>query len=155
MTQYNKVLQNLLKEELALLDKAEEWLQRSIKHCDEIDLNHSLSDEAYDLLDNLSTRFMRYYEVLINQILRTYLNLLGEQEMTRLDIFNKAEKLGLCDSASDLNFCRITRNKIAHEYAQEEWKEIYLNVFQGIKILQDLRSRVKESIAERNILKLD
>ncbi len=148
----NSILINLLTEEMALLDKAEYWLNRSNELAKPIDFATELTENELDILDNLATRFMRYYEVLINQVLRTLLELLGEAQKTKIDTFNKAESLDLCDSAEILNTCRITRNKIVHEYSIEDWISIYKDVFLGIDELRIISGRVKKEIEKRQFI---
>ncbi len=148
----NQILVELLNEELVLLDKAEYWLNRSHELAKPINFEQELSEKEFDILDNLATRFMRYYEVLINRVLRTLLELLGESQKTKIDTFNKAESLQLCDSAEKLNTSRITRNKIAHEYSIEDWITIYQEVLGGINELRVISKRVKEEIEKRQFV---
>jgi uncharacterized protein with HEPN domain len=146
------ILQQLLKEEVALLDKAQGHLEYSLKKVETIDLTKSLDNETLEIFDSFATRFLRLYEVLINQNLRTCLQLLGEYQKTTIDNLNKAESLDMITSADDFNYIRMLRNKVAHEYVEEEWKEIYQNIITYSKHLLTSTQMLKQTIQDRNWL---
>jgi len=59
---------------------------------------------------------MRPYEVLVNQVISTKLELTRERKSTQLDSIYNGEKLKLIVTANDLNEIRRLRNQIVPEY---------------------------------------
>ena len=149
MKDYERLLKQVLEKELVFLDKAFNHLEFSLEKVKKINLSDHLEDDALELLDSFATRFLRLYEVLVHQALRTVLQLLGEFEKTTIDNLNKAEKLELITSADDFNYIRLLRNKVAHEYAEDEWKEIYSEIIIYSSHLIISTEKLKDFVRER------
>lgn len=147
------LLKQLLKQEIMLLNKAKGHLEYSLERVEQIDLETSLNNETLETLDSFATRFLRLYEVLINQNLRTCLQLLGEYKKTTIDNLNKAESLEMITSADHMNYIRMLRNKVAHEYVEEEWKKIYQELIEYASHLLTSCNMLKSYIDKRNWLK--
>ena len=143
------LLKQLLKEEIALLEKAQGRLEYSLLKVQKIELKKTLNNDHLEILDSFATRFLRLYEVLINQILRTCLQLLGEYQKTTIDNLNKAESLDMITSADDMNYIRMLRNKVAHEYVEDVWMEIYKDLIDYSKYLLTSTQMIKQIIHDR------
>jgi len=128
MSKDKEVLVDLLQQELKILDKALGYLNFALEQVSSIDLDSDLSDMDYTNLDSFSSRYLRIYEVLINQVIRTTLTLLNEKKESNWDNLNKAEQLDLITSADQMDEVRKFRNQVAHEYLEEEWPAIYRNL---------------------------
>ena len=149
MKMANDNLLSLLQEELVLLHKAVHNLNYSFERQKAIIIDESLSDNDYEILDSLSARFLRVYEVLINQVLRTVLQLLGEEQQTLMDKLNKAESLSIIESADKINTIRILRNKIANEYIDEDWIPIYKSIIGSIPTLLSAVDGIIQEVQKR------
>jgi hypothetical protein len=148
----NLLLKQLLKEEIALLEKAQGHLEYSLIRVQRIELTKNLDNDNLEILDSFATRFLRLYEVLINQILRTCLQLLGEYQKTTIDNLNKAENLDMITSADDMNYIRMLRNKVTHEYVEDEWIEIYKDIIDYSTYLLTSTQMIKQIIHDRKWL---
>lgn len=115
----------LLQQDVALVDKALNNLNYSYHKVLEIELNEDMALDQFELFDSYSSRFMRMYEVLVNQLIKSILIYKRERKLTHLDNMNKAEQLGLITNAQDIDEIRKLRNMVAHEYVETEWIAIY------------------------------
>ena len=61
----------LLAETLSRLAEAERWLRRSYAQCNQIDLAASLSDAEYDAFENLTSRFARVSDMVLQKVFRS------------------------------------------------------------------------------------
>ena len=130
-----RALKKLLAHEIQVLDRSIDNMNYSLSKVENIDLDHNLSPDQYEIFDSFSSRFMRLYEVLFNQVIRTTLALFNELKLTNLDNMNKAEQLDLITSVSDLDEVRKLRNQVAHEYLDYEWIPIYKQLLESSKTL--------------------
>ncbi|MDX3773637.1 hypothetical protein QE250_05860 [Chromatiaceae bacterium AAb-1] len=55
---------------VAQLNDASRWLRRSYEKCQHFDLQRPLTEEQYDALENLSSRFARVTDILLNKTYR-------------------------------------------------------------------------------------
>lgn len=134
-------------------------LERSLRHlkysydkCRSVDMSLEMSDEDYESFDSFSSRFMRTYEVLINQVIRSSLELCGEYKDTLIDNLNVSEKLGFILSAEEMNTIRKLRNKVAHEYADREWIKIYQQLIKYCPALIHSADMCFKQIASRKLI---
>jgi hypothetical protein len=120
-----EVLRELLEHELELLARTKRNFLYSLDKVQAIQMDTVLSEEEYEVFDSFSSRFLRLYEVLVNQVIRTVLTLVNERKTTYLDNMHIAEKLRLITSVQDIDVVRKLRNQVAHAYLDEEWISIY------------------------------
>jgi hypothetical protein len=144
-----QALKALLTYEIQVLDRSIENIKYSISKVEKINLEHNLSEDQFELFDSFSSRFMRLYEVLFNQVIRTTLSLLNELKLTNLDNMNKAEQLDMITTVADINEVRKLRNQVAHEYLDNEWIPIYIKLLECSKTLLRSCQMTKTVIAER------
>ena len=140
------ILRNLLIDELIILDKSISNFTYSMRKVEKIDLEADLSNDDFELFDSFSSRFLRLYEVLFNQVIRTTLGLLRESQKTVLD---KADQLYLITSTADLDEIRKLHNQVAHEYLQHQWIEIYKNLILFSKPLLESCRMTRQFIKDR------
>jgi len=137
------------------LRRSSDNLKYSLHKAQTIELQPTMSEEEYEVLDSFSSRFMRMYEVLVNQVLRTILQVLAEGKDTWLDNMNQAEKLGFISFRQDMNAVRELRNMVAHEYLNEEWMLIYQRLIEKSPILFTSLDMIQKEIKKRGILGAD
>ena len=149
------ILLKLLREEMMALRRSSDNLKYSLRKAQTIELQPTMSEEEYEVLDSFLSRFMRMYEVLVNQVLRTTLQVIAEGKDTWLDNMNQAEKLGFISSRQDMNAVRELRNMVAHEYLNEEWMLIYQRLIEKSPILFTSLDMIQKEIKKRGILGAD
>ena len=106
------------------------WLKRSHRLCRSIsDVKHCSEDE-FDDIEALMGRFSRSSDILIQKVLRAVDAVEFELPGTLLDAANRAEKRGIIDAVVTLRIIRETRNRIAHEYAAQNFQELFSAVLE-------------------------
>jgi uncharacterized protein YutE (UPF0331/DUF86 family) len=99
--------------------KAARWLERSKSKCDTLGTDAAMTEDVFDAYENLTSRFARLSDVLLQKIFRLIDQVLLESPGSIVDIINRAEKRGICD-AQKMRVFREVRNAIAHVYTEEE-----------------------------------
>jgi len=137
----------LLQEELTGLKQAAEHLDYSRQRCLDLVGLDDLPPEQLERLESLTSRFARLADLLIQRIFRLIddIELVGRG--TILDRLYRAEKRGWA-SAADLIQIRELRNLIAHEYATDQMKDIYIAVATLTPVLLDATLRVAAYAAQ-------
>jgi uncharacterized protein YutE (UPF0331/DUF86 family) len=134
----------LLAETLSRLDEAERWLRRSYARCNQIDLGAPLSDLEYDAFENLTSRFARASDMVLQKVFRSIDHLELEEGGTLLDVLNRAEKRGLVASADQFRELRELRNEIAHEYALDDLRTLFASALEHTPALLDILGKIRE-----------
>lgn len=75
-------------------------------------------------IEALTARFARVVDILVQQTLRTVDDMDGLDAALPLDRIQRAKKRGWVAAANDLAAARALRNRIAHEYEAEGWRQI-------------------------------
>ena len=148
------VLKELLENEIRLLDKAEVHLQHTFRKCQKIALGHETTEDELELLDSLCSRFVRYYEVYVKNVIRTVLQIMRSHQDTFIDNMNKAEKIGPIDSMKIMDYSRTLRITVAHEYQEEEWIDIFKSVLEIVPLLISSKSTSIEYIHRKILVEL-
>ena len=116
----------LLREEIANMNKAADHLQVSLARC--AGLAGSEDIDELERLEALSSRFARLADILTQRVMR----LVDDVELlpggTLLDRIFQAEKRGWVSSADQLIRIRKLRNVIAHDYAAESREAIHVGI---------------------------
>jgi uncharacterized protein YutE (UPF0331/DUF86 family) len=84
----------------------------------------SRTEEGMVEIEALTARFARVVDILVQQTLRTIDEIEGQEPALPLERIQRAEKRGWVAAASDLAAARGLRNRIAHEYDAEGWRQI-------------------------------
>lgn len=139
-------LEKIFCENLFLLKKNLNWLEKSYNKAKNINLNVELSEDDLEVLETLSNRFGRTIDILINKVLRG-LDLLELEEINRkLDIVIRAEKRGFVDDYKTLIKMKDLLNELVHEYIQENLAEKFREIFEYTPKLFDIIERVRTYI---------
>ena len=123
-------------ENLAICDEqlkgSLKWLQRSYLQCfpllPETAKDKKFTDDEYDKLENLTSRFSRVTDLLINKVYRAIDVVELKQAGSLIDTINNAEKKQLIDSVDQARTLKDISNEIAHEYILEEQRLILKEV---------------------------
>lgn len=140
-------LNALLGKYLNSAQKKTRWLERSHAMCQTIQVDSQLSEEAFDRLENLTSRFARLSDVLLQKNFCLIDQAMLENSGSLIDIINRAEKRGLCDAQIMRNI-RELRNAIAHEYTEDEllmlFKAVQQKVLDLLKIFKKTALFIKD-----------
>ncbi|MCP4325926.1 MAG: hypothetical protein GY787_29645 [Alteromonadales bacterium] len=82
-----------LKNNQEQLSGALKWLDRSFNQCKSIDTTTRFSDDDFDKLENLTSRFARVTDLLINKMYRAIDAVELKQPGSLIDTINSAEKI--------------------------------------------------------------
>ncbi len=107
----------LLAAALEDLQKATKWLERSYQKCQPIAGKKSLTDDDLDKMENLTSRFARATDLLIQKVYRTVDIVEFESNGTLIDVINRSHKRNLFESVEDIRSIKDLRNEISHDYA--------------------------------------
>lgn len=131
-----------LSQSVAQLVDATKWLQRSFNQCQNFDLKQTLTAEQYDALENLSSRFARVADILINKVYRAIDAAELLEPGSLIDTVNRAVKRGLLDSAETARTIKDIRNEIVHEYVVEDLQQLQAEVLANVIVLLKLVDNV-------------
>lgn len=137
---YRKLLQEYLKS----LKDSEKWLNRSYSQCQEIGIKKNYAVEEFDAFENLTSRFGRTVDFLINKVYRSIDRLEMENSGSLIDVVNRAHKRNLIDSVDEIRKLKELRNEIVHDYTSKELKEIFHAVFIKTPLVIELIKRTQE-----------
>lgn len=116
---------HVLKDHLHSLNEAVKWLKRSYNQCEELKAVTQLSEDDFDKLETLTSRFARVIDFLIYKVFRSIDAHELEDGGTILDIVNRAHKRNLFESVDEIRMMKDLRNDIAHEYDTDSLQEIF------------------------------
>lgn len=140
----NEKLMRLLKDELALLENAENILLYSYNKCEEIHDQDTLTQEKIDSFELLASRFSRLSDIIIKKIFRLIERIDLEDKGTVRDAINMAVKKNLIADADSFILIREVRNSFAHEYIPEAISQIFIKVFDLTPVLLDSVKRIRD-----------
>jgi uncharacterized protein YutE (UPF0331/DUF86 family) len=117
------------------------WLRRSFDRCVKIGIKTEYQEDEFDQFENLTSRYARTTDLLINKVLRSIdaVELLDSGSV--IDAANRAEKRGIIDSVSELRDLKDLRNEVAHEYETEDLSKLFVLVLDAVPRLFALADR--------------
>lgn len=133
----DRLIKNLL--------RAKATLKYSYNICKKIGSKDEYDEDEKDRLESLTSKFARLTDLILKQVIKTIDILdLEDPPETMRDTINRAEKKGLVSSALKFIEIRKMRNKIAHEYVDEEdLLSIYRFVLENTELLFDSVERIE------------
>jgi uncharacterized protein with HEPN domain len=125
--------------------RAKKTLNYSYTICKKIGIKNEYNEEEKDRLESLSSKFARLTDLILKQVIKTIVKLeLEDLPETMRDTINLAEKKGLIPGALKFIEIRKMRNKIAHEYVEEDdLLSIYQFVLVETPLLFDTVDRIE------------
>ena len=108
------------------------WLRRSQEFCLEIGIKGIYSEEEFDDFENLTSRFARTTDLIVNKVLRSIDSVEFLEAGSAIDAANRAEKRGIIDSVSGLRDLKDLRNEIAHEYETDDLGNLFSAVLSAV-----------------------
>ena len=132
----------LLRENLKALNSSADWIKYSYEQTVKIASSNSYSAEEFDKLENLTSRYARTTDMLINKVLRSIDALEYEEPGTIIDIMNRAEKREIVETSELLHTIKDLRNNIVHEYKISDITKFFDSVKKYIPILLNIIENV-------------
>jgi hypothetical protein len=126
----------LLKSELKLMNDASSILEYSYKKCLKIKLKDQFTLKELDAFENLTSRFARLSDIVIQKVIKTIHAINLDDIATVRDSINVAEKMNLIKSARVMIEIRELRNSIVHEYMPDVIKSIFISILRLTPHLQ-------------------
>ena len=142
MTQ-NEYIENL-RTVLNDLDKSLYWLKRSFNKCRSLNMNDNLTDDNYDDLETLTSRFTRTSDITIQKVFRAIDKTEFTEGGTLIDVLNRACKRKIIGSLDEIREIRDLRNEIAHSYVTNDIKLFLTDIKKQIPILFSIIEKTKK-----------
>ena len=136
---------------LERLQKARDEIE--IKNIDTMDIQDF---ENIKLVDAFVFRFMKLQDFIEEKLFKVFLIKTGDfkDNMSLVDILDKLEKLEIIDSTEKWMKVRKLRNKIAHEYPDEQ-EQVIEDIKEALKkvdYLAQIYKNIQSFLVERNLL---
>ncbi|MES2615077.1 MAG: hypothetical protein V4591_06665 [Bdellovibrionota bacterium] len=120
-----KSAEDFLKETLVLLKKACILLDVSFKKIEGYSVKENYSAFEIEMIEVFTARFSRLVDLLLKKAYRSLDTFELLEGGSLIDVVHRAEKRGIVHSLVQVRTLRDVRNLIAHEYAGEDFKEIF------------------------------
>jgi len=143
----NQIHIDILRENINALNLSADWVRHSYEQTRTIEPKTEYEIEEFDKLENLTSRYARTSDMLVNKVLRSIDTVESEDIGTIIDIMNRAEKRGIVSSAEILHTIKDLRNNIAHEYKIEEITGFFADVKKYTPLLLEIIKKVNEYCA--------
>ncbi len=140
----NKKYIDVLRENLDTLNLSADWVKHSLEQTHSINSKDTYTTEEFDKLENLTSRYARTTDMLVNKVLRSIDTVESEDIGTIIDIMNRAEKRGIVTQAELLHTVKDLRNNIVHEYKIAEITKFFDEVRKFAPILLEIIDNVNE-----------
>ena len=137
-------------QDLAILRKNLEGLEKSLfrlkytyAQSKNINLQKELTDPEFDVLENLSSRFARTLDLVVNKVFRSIDAVELEDAGTLIDVINRAEKRELIESSARIRKLKDLRNQIVHEYETEDLEALFEQIVDFVPEILDIAEKIK------------
>ena len=143
-----------LKEVFNEVEKSLYWLNRSFKKCLSFDIADDLSDDNYDDLETLTSRFARTSDIFVQKVLRAIDKIELTEGGSLLDVLNRACKREIINSTDEIREIRDLRNEIAHSYVTDDLQPFLTDIKKQIPILIEIIEKSKKYVADKFDIKI-
>jgi uncharacterized protein YutE (UPF0331/DUF86 family) len=134
----NQTHLDILRENVNTLNLSADWVRYSYEQTAAIEIKDKYNVEEFNKLENLTSRYARTTDMLVNKVLRSIDVVELEDIGTIIDIMNRAEKRGIVSSAELLRTIKDLRNSIAHEYKITEITGFFADVRKYAPVLLEI-----------------
>ena len=138
----NQIYIDILRENISLLNLSADWVRHSYEQTSTIEQKAEYTTEEFDKLENLTSRYARTTDMLVNKVLRSIDTVESEDIGTIIDIMNRAEKRGIVSSSELLHTIKDLRNNIVHEYKIAEVSKFFTDVQKYTPLLLEIIQKV-------------
>jgi len=140
----NQLHIDILRENINMLNLSVDWVRHSYEQTSTIEIKTQYAIEEFDKLENLTSRYARTTDMLVNKVLRSIDTVESEDIGTIIDIMNRAEKRGIVFSAELLHTIKDLRNSIVHEYKIAEITKFFADVQKYTPLLLEIIKKVND-----------
>jgi len=152
----NQIHIDILRENINILNLSTDWVRHSYEQTSTIEIKTEYAIEEFDKFENLTSRYARTTDMLVNKVLRSIDTVELEDIGTIIDIMNRAEKRGIVSSAELLHTIKDLRNNIVHEYKIAEITRFFADVKKYtpllLEIIQNVNAYCKRYLGEEAVL---
>ncbi|MFH1527164.1 MAG: HepT-like ribonuclease domain-containing protein [Bacteroidota bacterium] len=134
----------ILKENIAILHDALNWLERSFTICSKIGSKENYSEEEFDDMETLASRFARVSDIVFQKLFRSIDQVELEDKGTLLDAVNRAHQRGLIESIDKMREIRDLRNQIVHEYVKADLQNVFIDILEFTPLLISICNNIFE-----------
>ncbi|MFA4922698.1 MAG: HepT-like ribonuclease domain-containing protein [Ignavibacteriaceae bacterium] len=134
----------ILNENTSLLHDALNWLIRSYTICQKIGVKVEYSEDEFDDMETLSSRFARVTDIVSQKLFRSIDQVELEDKGTLLDAVNRAHQRGLIESVDKMREIRELRNQIVHEYVKADLQNVFIDILEFTPILIKICNNIFE-----------
>jgi len=134
----------VLQEFLEQMQESLKWLRRSYDQCKAIGVKENYTEDEFDKLENLCSRFARSIDLIVNKVFRSLDKVELEDGGTLIDVVNRAEKRGLIESVDEIREMKDLRNQIVHEYLSDALIGLIGEVFEYTPKLFEVQDRIRK-----------
>ena len=115
-----------------------------IKEWDELDGEIFEDFEKIKVIDTFIYRFIKLQDLMGEKLFKVFLDQIGEYKdsMSLLDMLDKLEKFGMVENATDWMEFRKLRNKLTHEYPNNE-EDIVDGIIMAIDAFEEIEKILK------------
>jgi len=142
----------ILIENLESLEKSLNWLKRSYEKSKKVNLKSTLSEDEFDTMENLTSRYSRTVDLIISKIFRSIDAVELEDAGTLIDVVNRAEKRGLIESSNRLRELKDLRNEIVHEYETDDLADTFESVRNNVPEILSIAQNIKNYCLKKNYI---
>lgn len=132
-----------LSHQLRVLERARVWLERSLSQCADTDPLRGLSEDEFDALEALASRYARVVDLLLNKVFRAIDQVEFLEAGSLIDSVNRAEGRHLL-TVADARLLKELRNRIVHEYEVEDLAALLGEIRLNSKTLLNACTRTAE-----------
>jgi hypothetical protein len=127
-----------LKEDLENLDSLNNLLTKSYVICKKIDLKKDLDDNEFAMFENLSTRFSRVLNFVINRVLKSIDKVELEHEGMVLEVLIRASKRDFFEDIEEVKDIKILCDDLEQEYNVHNLVALFKEIFLFTSKLLDI-----------------
>jgi uncharacterized protein YutE (UPF0331/DUF86 family) len=133
----------ILLENLEGMRRSVRWLKRSHARCSRIGVKEHYTEDEFDEFENLTSRYARMLDVILNKVFRSIDAIELEDGGTLLDVVNRAEKRGIVASADRVRDLKDLRNDIVHEYETDDLRLLFQQTLEATPELFDIAEEIE------------
>ncbi|MGE5479153.1 MAG: hypothetical protein ACM3U1_01845 [Chloroflexota bacterium] len=121
-------------------------LEKAREKCIALGIKPEYTDEELESFESLASRFARTSDLLTQKLLRTFYMLIYERPSTTIDAANLLEKLKLVRDGDDFIIIRQLRNKISHEYVEDDLPELFESIIGYAPQIATIASKTRDYV---------
>ena len=139
----------ILRQNLKSLEKSRFWLSRSFEKAGNIELANELSENDFDTMENLTSRFSRTVDLIVRKVFRSIDAVELEDSGTLIDVVNRAEKREIIKSSPKVRSLKDLRNEIVHEYEIEDLAIVFERTLKSVPEVLEIIENIRKYCLEK------